>query len=276
MKNPFKFFIKKFCQSDTDSVRETIEELIEESDESESSIEKDERVLLGNVLSLRDLTAQDVMIHRADMIAASADLPPQEMVDLMVRHHLTSIPVYEKTLDHILGVIHTKDVLAWMATGQAASIKTIIREPLFISPSMRTLDLLLQMRETGIKVVFVVDEYGGIDGLVTLWNLVEEIIGDIQDAHEQAGLPHIEVRPDQSVLLDGRVSLKDIPAYLPISCLQHPASANPDTIGGFVASIAGRVPVRGEIIQHAQLEFEILQADPRRVHRLCVRARALA
>jgi magnesium and cobalt transporter len=266
-----KDLIKFFKKSEPETLRGTIEELIEESEEEEPSIESGERALLENVLNLRDLTAQDVMIPRADIISSTITGDADEMLQLMVKHNLSFLPICSDTLDHIVGVIHIKDVLAWIQNGRQTPIKHLVKDVLFIPPSMRTLDLLVQMRESASRIAFVVDEYGGIDGLVTFSNVISEVIGDIQDASEQDS-KQIEIKADGTVIADGRVPLEELHEVLGSFPMLSIEDNDIDTIGGLVVCLAGRVPVRGEIIRHPQGgEFEVLEADPRRIRRLKMR-----
>lgn len=268
----FKNLIKYLRRSEPDTLRGTLEELIEESEEEEPSIESGERALLENVLNLRDLTAQDVMIPRADIISSSITGDADEMIQLMVKHSLSFLPICSDNLDHIVGVIHIKDVLAWVQNGRQMPIKHIVKDVLFIAPSMRTLDLLVQMRESGSRIAFVVDEYGGIDGLVTFSNVISEVIGDIQDASEHQDTKQIEIKADGTVITDGRVPLEELQEVLGEFPMLTVNDDDIDTVGGLVVFLAGRVPVRGEIIRHPEGgEFEVLEADPRRIRRLKMR-----
>lgn len=265
----FKNFLKLFKKTEPESLRETIEDLIEETNEEEPSIESGERALLENVLNLRELNAQDVMIPRADIISSLITGDADEMIQMMVKNQLSFLPIHSETLDHIVGVIHIKDVLVWLQNGKQVPIKHLVKEVFFIAPSMRTLDLLVQMRETGARIAFVVDEYGGIDGLVTFSNVISEVIGDIQDASERKSSKKIEIKADGSIIADGRVSLDELEEVLGNVPMLKVSDEDIDTIGGLVIFLAGRVPVRGEVVRHPEGgAFEVLEADPRRVHRL--------
>ncbi len=268
-----KNLLKLFKKSEPENLRNTIEELIEEREETEPSIESGERALLENVLNLHDLTVQDVMIPRADIVSCSITGDADEMIQIMVKNGLSFLPICSDTLDHIVGVIHIKDVLSWLQSGRQMPIKHLVKDVLFIAPSMRTLDLLVQMRETGARIAFVVDEYGGIDGLVTFSNVISEVIGDIQDATDLHDTKQIEIKPDGTVISDGRVPLEELQEVLgAVPMLAVDDDEDIDTIGGLVIFLAGRVPVRGEIIRHPNGgEFEVLEADPRRVRRLKMR-----
>lgn len=268
-----KQFFRRFFRNDDASVRETLEELIEEIHEIEPSIDSGERALLGNVLNLRDLTAQNVMVPRADIVAVSHKMSAADVLATMTRTGLSRIPVYKDNLDDIIGMIHMKDMLAWCQNKGEFKIRHMLREVLFISPSMRTLDLLLQMRESGTKLALVVDEYGGIDGLVSFYDLIEEIIGDIQSAHDQIPTMHIQKLPDGNLIVDARYSLVELESYLNIKLITKAMEEDEiETLGGLVATLAGHVPVPGELIQHnTGFEFEIIDADPRRVKRVLLR-----
>lgn len=267
-----QIFRRIFKQEDP-SLRETLEELIEEIDEVETSIESGERALLGNVLSLRDLTAQDVMVPRADIVAISHTMNAADILATMTRTGLSRIPVYKENLDDIMGMIHMKDMLAWSQNKGEFKIRKMVREVLFISPSMRTLDLLLQMRQTGTKLALVVDEYGGIDGLVSFSDLIEEIIGDIQSAHDQTPTMHIQKLPDGNVIVDARYGLEELEEFLGVKLTDAEMEDDIETLGGLVVTLAGHVPVPGELIKHsAGFEFEVIDADPRRVKRILLRS----
>lgn len=274
MTNFLKRIIKKFTRSEGDaSLRETLEELIEESGEEESSIASDERQLLGNVLDLRDLTAHDVMTPRADIVAIPTNISQEDLMDLFIKTGVSRLPVYQDVLDQVIGTIDIKDLLGALARQQSSfQINSIRRDVLFISPTMRTLDLLLQMRETGRKMAIVVDEFGGVDGIVTFASLIEEIIGDIQDAHSKTPKSQITVRPDGLITADGRTTFEELDDVVGSEMNLKLANEDVETLGGLVVAIAGRLPVRGELIKHPRgPEFEVLDADTRRIKRLAVR-----
>lgn len=265
---------RTLVRSDTDnSLRETIEELIEDMEEEDNpSIELDERMLLGNVLNLRDLTAEDAMVPRVDIIAVPLTVTGPELLTVLTRSRHSRVPVYRSNLDDVIGMIETKDILSWAATKKPLNIKSLIRDVLFVSPTMRTLDLLFQMRETGTKMAMVVDEFGGVDGLVTFSDLIEEIIGDIQDAQDRTPSYQLIERADGSILADARVTLEEIAENYGVNLVVEGLEDEIDTLGGLVVALAGRVPTRGELITHPTgLEIEVVDADPRRVKRLYLR-----
>jgi magnesium and cobalt transporter len=261
---------RKYAKSEPDgTLRETIEELIEDSEESEPSIESDERELLGNVLNLRDLTASDVMVPRSDIVASPDTATLPELISQFVKTGVNRIVIFKENLDHVVGMVSVNDILAWTQTKKAFKIKTILKDVLFVSPTMRTLDLLLQMRETGSKLAVIVDEYGGVDGIVTFSNLIEEVIGDIQDAHDMGTSHQVELKPDGTIVADARVRLDELEETLQVKFPFISPDEEVDTLGGLVFFLAGRIPIRGEIITHPSgIEFEIIDADLRRLKRI--------
>ncbi len=268
-----KRFWRYYRKSENDSsLRETIEELIEESDEDVSSIESDERVILGNVLNLRDLTAHDIMVPRADVIAIPETISEAELIDQFIKTGVSWLIVYRENLDNVAGMIRIKELIAWIYSKKPFLLKALIKDVMFISPAMRTLDLLLTMRESGMKVAVVVDEYGGVDGLVTFSQLIEEIIGDIEGNNEQSPAPQLNWRSDGAIIADGRITFEELDELIDQELNLIDEDEDIDTLSGLVTFIAGRVPNRGELISHPKgIEFEILDADPRRVKRLCIR-----
>ena len=256
-----------------DSLRAAIEDLIEEHTDEVAQIRPDEKGLIANILELRHVTVEDIMVPRADIIAVEIGISLPELVHFIGQQPHSRIPAYRDTLDDVAGMVHIKDVLGWAATGNAKSFRlaNLLRKVLFVAPSMRVLDLLLEMRMTRVHMALVVDEYGGVDGLVTIEDLVEEIVGEIEDEHDKREVPIMIERPDGSVEASARTPIEDFEnRFGPI--LSPEEREEFDTLGGLVFSIAGRVPLRGEIIRHPSgLEFEVIEGDPRRIRRLRIR-----
>jgi len=238
----------------------------------EEAIEQDERVLIENVLRLKSLAAWDVMVPRVDIVAIDVDTGFTELVRHMVEEGHSRLPVYKDDLDHIIGMVHVKDVLGFVAAGRTTTIQKLLRKVLFVAPSTRILDLLSQMRMQRVHMAFVVDEFGGIDGLITIEDVVEEIVGEIEDEHDQTEPAHIMERPDGSLIADARTPIEELEALLEVKLLPPDAEEEVDTVGGLVIMLAGRVPGRGETITHpAGFLFDVIDADQRRVRRLRVR-----
>jgi CBS domain containing-hemolysin-like protein len=255
------------------SLRHAIEELIEESEgESEQVISRDESSLLFNILKLRDLTAYDVMVPRADIAAIPSDITLDALVREIIEQGHSRYPVYRETLDDVVGMIHLKDVLACMSGDRPFDLAALMRKVLFVAPSMRALDLLLQMRMSRIHMALVVDEFGGIDGLVTIEDVVEEIVGEIEDEHDVAEGPKLLSRPDGTLVADARATIEEFEERVGPVLTEEEREQDIDTLGGLVFSLTGRVPSRGELVTHPSgIAFEVLDADPRRIRRLRVR-----
>jgi len=261
------------------SLREAIEEIIEEIEESEgedgdgASIGSHERVLLANILKLRHLTAYDVMVPRADIVAVEVSTPFPELLSLIAREGHSRLPVYRDTLDDIVGFVHIKDVIPHAGDPAAFRLSEVKRDVLIVAPSMLALDLLLEMRRSRRHMALVVDEYGGIDGLITIEDLVEEIVGEIEDEHDLETAPLLQQRPDGSILADARVDLEQFEELVGPVLSEEEREADLDTLGGLVVSLAGRVPARGELFKHpaSGMTLEVVDADPRRLRRLRVR-----
>ena len=256
------------------SLRDAIEELIEESEgeSDESPINRDESSLLLNILKLRDLTAHDVMVPRADIVAVPLDIALDALVRSMTSRGHSRLPVYRETLDDVVGMVHIKDVLSCCTGERPFDLAATAREVLFVAPSMRALDLLLQMRLSRVHMALVVDEFGGIDGLITIEDVVEEIVGEIEDEHDVAQGPRLVARPDGTLVADARATIEEFEERVGPVLSDEEREQDIDTLGGLVFSLIGRVPTRGELITHPSgIAFEVLEADPRRIKRLRVR-----
>lgn len=256
------------------SVRDTLEELIDEREEQELPISADERLLLANILELRDRTVHDVMVPRADIHAVEEDMSMADVVQVITREGHSRLPVFKETLDDTTGFIHAKDVLAWHGAPEDFAPAKILRKVLFVSPAMHVLELLLEMRVVRAHMALVVDEFGGVDGLVTIEDLVEEIVGEIEDEHDNSPELMLTKTPDNGYIADARVTVETLEEELgPI--LSDEEREDLYTLGGLVFSLAGRVPARGQLVCHPSgLEFEILDADPRRIKRLRMHLRS--
>jgi CBS domain containing-hemolysin-like protein len=253
------------------SMREAIDELIEAGNDSEDVLGEDERTLLANILDLRGRPVEDVMVPRVDIIGVECESTLAEVIETMTSSGHSRLPVYRETLDDAIGMIHIKDVLAWRGRDEHFQLAKLLRGVLFVAPSMEVLQLLLEMRASRTHMALVVDEFGGVDGLVTIEDLVEEIVGEIADEHEKDDEPSLQRSADGALDADARVSVEALEQHLgPVLSAEERDEI--DTLGGLVVSLAGRVPIRGELIRHPSgLEFEVLEADPRRIRRVRVR-----
>ena len=274
------------------SVREDIEDALEESATSDDFTPQ-ERIILKNVLSLHELRVADVMVPRADIISVRADATLGEVLSVFRTAGHSRIPVYGDTLDDPRGMVHIRDFVDFLAkvadpAGAPESAKLsglngvdlttplslarILRPVLFAPPSMPALDLLVKMQATRTHIALVIDEYGGTDGLVSIEDIVETIVGDIEDEHDLDETPQIEAAADGSFIVDARATLDAVAQAVnaPMDTLVDLEEV--DTIAGLVSALAGHVPARGEIIQLGEaLECEVIDADPRRVKKIRIR-----
>jgi magnesium and cobalt transporter len=265
------------------AIRESLEEVIEESDRQSPALSAQERVMLANLLKFGELRVKDVMVPRADIVAVEEKTALADLVVLFREAQHSRLPVYRETLDDPVGLVHLKNVLGLLeAEGggefrlQEAPIARIKRDILFAPPSMPVLDLLLKMQASHTHLALVIDEYGGTDGLVSIEDIIEEIVGDIADEHDEES-PHARPLPGGGFLADARIDLADFRDETGIAFPLDGTEEDIDTLGGLVVSLLGRVPQRGEIVAHPDgTEFEVLEADPRRVKRLRIRLPATA
>lgn len=256
------------------SLRESLEEVIEEhgAGTEAETLGAEERTLLMNLLEFGEQRVGDVVVPLADVDAVEIGTSLEELAQLFSTVMHSRLPVYRDTLDDPVGMIHIKDVLIAMASGKETQLRDIIREVLFVPPSMPVLQLLIKMRMTRVHMALVVDEYGGTDGLATIEDLIEEIVGEIEDEHDDIEGPLLTLQKDGSFEADARVLIEDLEDQLGIGLLPEDRDEDIDTLAGLVVSLAGRVPSRGELIDHpGGLEFEVVDADLRRVKWLRVR-----
>jgi CBS domain containing-hemolysin-like protein len=282
------------------SVRDDLQVVLDTSTPDEVGFSAVERAMLRNILSLHERRIADVMIHRADIVAVKHDIPLGELMSLFESAAHSRLVVYNETLDDPEGIVHIRDLLAFM-TARAARPKgktqskkppaagldlravdlalplskaNIIRKLLFVPPSMRAIDLLAQMQASRIHLALVVDEYGGTDGLVSIEDIVEQIVGEIDDEHDSDEPPAIVRQADNSFIADARASLDDVRSVIGEEFVTGEAGEEVETLGGFLVTHVGRLPVRGEVISGpGNFEIEVLDADPRRVKRLRIATR---
>jgi len=281
--HPLKRLLQKLTGQDIEAatMRESLEEVIEESDRASPALSAQERVMLGNMLRFGELKLRDVMVPRAEIIAVDENIGLADLLMLFREAQHSRLPMFRETLDDPTGLIHVKDVLGLLqpeASGAYclspnARVTALRRPILFAPPSMRALDLLLKMQATHTHLALVIDEYGGTDGLVSIEDIIEEIVGDIADEHDEVAA---EVKLDgDAYLADARMDLDDFKLQTGHDFLgedgEEDVERDIDSLGGLVVSLLGRVPQRGEIVPHPDgSEFQVLEADPRRVRKLRV------
>lgn len=267
-----RYGLKKLLPgSSSPLAREEITELLEESIRDTIHFDTHESTLLRNMLGLRDINALDVMVPRADIFYVDQSDSMEQIIEKMTAASHSRVPVVNENLDRVEGILHIKDLLRMMQTNEKVNITTLLRQPIFISPTMRLLDLLQEMRLRRLHLALVVDEYGGTDGLITIEDLVEEIIGEINDEHDEDTTPLFDIANDGTAMADARLEIEMLEAVTG-SLLDADNQDEIDTVGGLVISLAGRVPGRGEIVRHPSgLEFEIIESDPRHVSMVKIR-----
>ncbi len=258
--------------SEDASLTDDIEELIEERREAKLPVGPQERLMLINILRFGELRVDEVMVPRADIVAVEARASFDEVMGAFREAGHSRLPIYRDSLDDVIGMVHIKDLFKYWGAAESFALSGVVRKVLFVAPSMPVLDLLMQMQTNHLHLALVVDEYGGTDGLLTIEDLVEQIVGEIEDEYDVAAGPFLLERPDGTLEADARTPVEDLERRLGFNLLTADLEEYVDTLGGLVFSLVGRVPQRGELIHHPSgIEFEVLDADPRRLKRLRVR-----
>lgn len=261
-------FKKEKNSTASESLKEAVDAYLEERQAvNDISVASEETALLSNVLELKELDVTDIMIPRAEITAIEVSASVDDLLELLMEKQFSRLPVYKETLDDILGTIHIKDVLAKMAKKEGFNIQSLTRDAPIVSPAMPILNLVQLMRKERRHMVMVVDEYGGIDGLVTIGDIIEEVLGEIDDEYDTEEKPDIIRKPDGSYIIDARAYLDDLENEVGARLVALNNDDDVDTLGGFVSNIAGRLPARGEIIEFPDggVSFKVLDADPRKI-----------
>jgi CBS domain containing-hemolysin-like protein len=235
-------------------------------------MEPEERAILFNLVRFGELRVADVKVPRADIVGIDASLGIEDLVRIFREQFHSRLPVYRGSLDHVIGMVHVKDLLPFWGRNDGFDLRKVLREVLFCPASMPVLDLFVRMRQRRIHMAVVVDEYGGTDGLLTIEDLVEAIVGEIEDEHDEVERPLLTEVGAGVIEADGRAPLADLEAKLGVDLLPEERDESVDTVAGAVVALAGRVPQRGEIISLAGvLVIEVIEADARRAKRVRVR-----
>ena len=251
------------------SDRDAIETILEQPQNHETSdFDADERKMLSNILQLKHRTVEDVLVPRAEIIAVDVAASIDDVIELAAAEGHSRLPVFGDDMDDIRGLVHIKDLLAAKARGSNEGIDAILRAPIFVAPSMPVLDMLLDMRTKRRHMAFVVDEHGGIDGLLTIEDLVEEIVGDIQDEHDENEGEIVTIEENEFEA-HARLELSELEAKIGRFLTDEDREEDVETLGGLVFAMAGRVPLRGEVLTHSSgWRFTVMEADPRRIRRV--------
>ncbi len=294
----------RFGLAGAPTLRDTFEDALRDEAKTAEVFSQQERDMLLRLLHVGRLRIDDVMVPRADIIAIDEGASVNELLHLFEDAGVSRIPVFQETLDDIRGMIHIKDLVPWMmvrANGGSTEIKDdaddsaasfdlgrvdlseaisttkILRPTLFVPPSMPVMNLLLRMQSTRGHLAIVVDEYGGTDGLVSIEDLVEQIVGEIEDEHDEDEEEYLAGEISQGLIASARTPVHELEERLGLLLLDDEDAEDIDTLGGLVFALVGRVPVRGELVRHPKnIEFEVLDADPRRIKKLKVHVRKAA
>ena len=263
--------LKSILSPPDTNLRESLEDVLEDEVGNDESLTGEELHMLRNLLGFKDVRVEDVMVPRADITAVDEKTSLEDLGGLFTQSGHSRLPVYKQSLAHPIGMVHIKDLVVMLA-GKAPKVplKALIRDILFAPPSMPALDLLLRMQASRSHMALVVDEYGGTDGLVTIEDLIEEIVGEIEDEYDDQDGPQIVTRSGDILEAQARLPIEQLEEKLGITLVDEDEDI--DTLGGLVFTLAGRVPQRGEMIIHKNgIEFEVRDADPRRIKTLRIR-----
>lgn len=270
-----KTFFRKLRGTGEASLRESLEEVIEEHEDAgdEEPLGAEGREMLLNVLKYNEARADDIMVPRADIGAFDVAGSFSDLVATFRKEGHSRLPIYRGSLDDVIGMVHVKDVMQVLGAKDAAqkppALEDIIRDVIVVPPSMRLIDLLKRMKTQRTHMAIVVDEYGGADGLVTIEDLVEQIVGEIEDEYDETNEPSLTFIGAGVYEADARVEIKELEKVLGADLLSDALDEAVDTLGGLVFTLEGRVPEIGEVVDHAEgFRFEIIDADPRRINRV--------
>lgn len=254
-------FLKR---KDDGTVRETISELIaDDESDAKPSLNEEERELFSNILDLQEMTVEDVMVPRADIVGLAIDATYDEARELMCSKNYSRFPVFGENMDDVRGFVHIKDIANTRMPKDFDSRKVLCRS-LFVPTSMPVMDLLSKMRQAQIPIAIVVDEFGGTDGVVTAWDILREILGDMHASEYEDENAKLTSEGEGVYLADARYPIDDLEEELGLTLTDAEAEEEVDTVGGLVLFLAGRVPDRKEVIDHpAGYEFEVVEATPR-------------
>ncbi|MEG6508436.1 hemolysin family protein [Methyloligella sp. 2.7D] len=284
--------LSRFGLGEAADLRTLIEDAISRSPDASDSFSATERTMLLNILRFGKLTVEDVMVPRADIVAVEDGISVEELLGIFREAEHSRLPVFHNTLDEPRGLIHIRDLMSWIAEeaekANGADLSfgnvdltrkvrelSLVRDILYVPGSQSVTDLLLKMQTSRVHLALVVDEYGGTDGLVSIEDLIEQVVGDIEDEHDVDDAPLI-TRDKLGLVADARVPVEELEEQLGVTLIDPEEDDDIDTLGGLVFSLSGRIPVRGELLKHPSgVEFEVLDADPRRIKKLRIHTRNL-
>jgi CBS domain containing-hemolysin-like protein len=264
-----------FGEDSEPTLREEIEEAIDEAEEARpvaGDLSPAERQMLRNLLHFGEQTAGDICVTRGDIIAVSSTITFDELVRAFADAGHSRLPIYGESLDEVVGMVHIKDVfLASGDVNRERTLQSLMRVPLFVPESMGVIELLARMRQQRIHLAIVVDEFGGTEGLVTIEDVVEEIVGDIEDEHDEAEAGMLTMLEDGLWEADARIELEELATAVDRRLTWEEDEV--DTLGGLVFLLAGHIPTKGECVTHPSgWKLEAIDSDPRRIIRVRLHA----
>jgi putative hemolysin len=236
--------------------------------EEEGVIEEEEREMIHGIFEMGDMRVREIMVPRTDLVAIEVNQPVERAVELVTKHGHTRIPVYEANLDHIVGVLYAKDLLRAVVRGEQKTLRDIARKPYFTPESNKVQDVLRDLRKNRVHMAIVVDEYGGTAGAVTIEDIIEEIVGPIQDEYDVGEEDEIQFITPNEVVLDGRVSVDDVNELLKLDI----AGDDYDTIGGYVLNQLGAAPKVGATLQLGNAELRVEAVQGTRIKKVRIRS----
>lgn len=263
---------KVFSLKNSNTIEKEVVELIEEHDPEGVQISEEERSILTNVLNISEQKVNHVMIPRTDIVAVQDSASLDEIKKVLIEKEHTRMPVYSESLDNVTGFMHIKDLIPHFGSDKKFDIKSVIRKILYVPPSMKVVDLLVKMRSERVHMALVLDEYGGTDGLVTMEDLMEEIVGEIEDEHDEIDEVNAIKKISAGVYeVNARVSVQDLDSAINSTFKKPDESEDYDTVGGLVFFMLGHVPEKGEEIEHPDgYLFKVIEADDRRVKKILI------
>ena len=273
---PFAALLKTLTGVSTKSdLKESVREaLAEPNGGEEHSLSEVERELLSNIIEYSEVRVEDILVPRTDIVAVDVDTSLKDLLRTLADASHSRLPVFRETLDEVLGMVHVKDVLSFLASEDPQDgfkLNNVKRPVIYAPPSMKIIDLLAKMRRQRIHMAIVVDEYGGTDGLVTIEDVVEQIVGEIEDEHDVDTDPQLQRMSDGCLMADARLPIENLEDELGQTLLPEEDENEADTLGGLVFMLAGEVPDIGTLVEHdSGIVFEVIDADPRRIKQIRV------
>ena len=256
----------KVTKNKNRGIRENLEYLLQQHENRKTPLQEDERRLISNILIIGNKTVNDIMVPRSLISAIDVNMPLQKAVEKITKNPHSRYPVYDNSLDNIVGMIHVKSVLSSIVNNAKPDFNDLMHNIIFVVPSMNVIDLMLKMQIEKLHIAIVVDEFGGVDGLVTIEDVVEEIVGNIDDEHDVK--PVLYKKGDGGkIIIDARLKLEELESKLGDILSEEEREEDIDTVGGLLVYLLGRVASKGEVVLHENsgIKFVVLKSNPRRI-----------